>query len=540
MTGVREGEEHSPRSAIARLRDDEGGSALLYFAILIPVIFGFIGLALEGAGFFTLNNQLQALADGSALAGAKQLADRRPGAICAARAAARTFLSNEPRWSWSVVSFAGVQIQEPQFYGPGIDDGPLAYSCVDATTTNDNDNLAAFIKVTTVTREVIPTFITAAFSATGTAATNQQTAATATAGSDTVVCDTPPMYICNPFETAGMTYDQATQALEDAVASAVTRGKMISMRRAPGNSTLTPGNFGFLNAPDTHGFNAVRDAIAKIHSPACFKQSGVDLQTGFAGNSIAPAFNVRFDIYQNSMSGNKTDPNYAPAKNVRKGYWLANGGNWCQADRCTGNSFCSKGTASTSDDRAQALPLDSNALTANPLGNGVWDFNGYWQTSHPGVTAPNGWSNANPPSRYQVYLYELAQGSNPGGVQDASCPTGASGACAGSTLPRPPPSFPQETGAPRCSTQTPPATVDRRLMTGAVINCMALAPLNGNNDGVPVAGFGKFFLISPVTGSGSDETINAEIVDLVTPDNCEGPSPPPSCGIVHRLVQLHR
>src|SRR5204863_8813745 len=40
--------------------------------------------------------------------------------------------------------------------------------------------------------------------------------AQAVAGFDQVVCDFTPIFICNPFETPGMTYRQATTALVSA------------------------------------------------------------------------------------------------------------------------------------------------------------------------------------------------------------------------------------------------------------------------------------------------------------------------------------
>ena len=44
------------------------------------------------------------------------------------------------------------------------------------------------------------------------------TGASAVAGFDQVVCNVTPLFVCNPFEIDGMSYSQATQALQEAAA----------------------------------------------------------------------------------------------------------------------------------------------------------------------------------------------------------------------------------------------------------------------------------------------------------------------------------
>ena len=123
--------------------------------------------------------------------------------------------------------------------------------------------------------------------------------ARATAGMDQVVCDFTPMFIClvcNPYSTPGMTYDQATAALQAAVANPAMRRRQIEMRRGGGgDGQYSPGNYGFLDNPTLgNGANALRDAIAMESPTACFKQNGVDTKPGFIA-SVRDAVNVRFD-----------------------------------------------------------------------------------------------------------------------------------------------------------------------------------------------------------------------------------------------------
>ena len=84
---------------IARLRRDERGSIIIQATLTIIVIMGMVGLALDGARLFMVNNDLQDLADAAALAGAAKL-DGTAGASQRADAAART-LNNNVRW-WDV------------------------------------------------------------------------------------------------------------------------------------------------------------------------------------------------------------------------------------------------------------------------------------------------------------------------------------------------------------------------------------------------------------------------------------------------------
>src|SRR5262249_59571813 len=67
------------------------------------------------------------------------------------------------------------------------------------------------------------------------------------------------------------------------------------------------------------------DSMAVVRPAACFLQRGVNFLPGLVP-SVREGLNVRFDIYEGSMSANYNDSNYRPAQNVRKGYVVASGG----------------------------------------------------------------------------------------------------------------------------------------------------------------------------------------------------------------------
>jgi hypothetical protein len=298
------------------------------------------------------------------------------------------------------------------------------------------------------------------------------------------------MFMCNPFEQPGMTYDQATAALYAAVADPAVRKRLIKLRQQSGSGSYVDGNWGFLQFPGAPGAAALKDALAVAHPPTCFRQNAVTTETGFIA-SARDAINVRFDIYNGSSSSLKNDPDYNPAMNVRKGY----NGNTC-------------GSTAVSQPSMQARPLTDDLCFGSGncpymlgrMGDGNWDFDGYWTVNHPGKPKPmvNGApaSNSNVPSRYDVYRYEIDQGL----IADTS-PIG-------------------ENGVAQCSSSPTNDNPDRRILNIAVINCNSNLPPalplgGGNQTDVPIAAFARMFLTKPVDGAQDD--ISAEILALAAP-----------------------
>jgi hypothetical protein len=180
--------------------------------------------------------------------------------------------------------------------------------------------------------------------------------------------------------------------------------------------------------------------------------------------------NTRFDIYANGFNACRI---YAPDQNVRKGFIAAGNVNWCNAVPA-GPNWPMPYPDST------GLPVDLNMARADgtidtglDIGNGIWNCATYWSIAHfagPGKAAPPpGCSTAATISRYQVYNYEMNF------LADRSL--------AG------------ETGAPRCA---PPGVNSRRVIAASIINCGSTpVPMRSDAQGVPVAAFGRFFLVLP-------------------------------------------
>jgi len=460
------------------LWNDTSGIILPYVTMMLVVIVGLSVLAVDGARLMSLQTQLQNGADALALAGAAEL-DRLPDAEKRARTAIERLLTN------STLFGAGasrtIKVSNIQFYHrlPASDASPMS-----AGTRATGSGDARFVAVT-VKPVTLSTILPAAFfggSSTITAARS------AVAGFDQVVCGITPIYVCNPYETAGMTYDQATERLQHAAANPADQGRLLILRQYDANAPYTAANYGFLDAPTLgHDELSLIESLAVVRPAACFMQRGVNFRPGFL-RPVREAFNVRFDIYEGSMSERYDNSNYRPAQNVRKGYVIASGegGN---VNACAAR-------------RGANWPIGSppNQVTGLPLDN--WDFKTYWEVNHEGTSPPSDLTDV--PSRFRFYRYEIEGGY----VADVS-PGG-------------------ESGAPACYTggNLPAAAPDRRILYAAIINCQSLQDETQSN--VPVAAFGKFFLTLPLARGQTD--LYVEMVGLVRPGD----------GVSYDVVQLYR
>ena len=343
--------------------------------------------------------------------------------------------------------------------------------------------------------------------------------AQAVAGFDQVVCDFTPIFICNPFETGGMTYRQATQALVSAGNDPAGQSRLIRLAATQENTgAFRRGDFGYLApttgslpanscGPDTGG--GIGQAMAASRPPTCLRLSGVDLQPG-NDQAAMDGLNTRFDIYANGFEF-LGKANYVADVNVRKGYTAPGNINWCDA-RPSGAEW------PIADAHAAGFPLDQNMILDFPdedgdpnqgldttvaIGNGIWDCAGYWRVAHfagPGRDQPpRGCTNAATISRYSVYQYEMNY------ISDRS--PGA------------------EIGAPQCN---PLGIKYRRVLNAAIINCVSSPEaVRHNAHDVPVAGFGKFFLTLPATARTGPY---AEFLGLIKPTD----------SVNHDMVQLYR
>lgn len=471
--------------SIVSLWNDTSGVILPYVTIMLIAIVAISVLALDGARYMSLQTQLQAGADALALAGAAEL-DGLPDSETRAVNAINSLVVNST--SFGAATRDEVVASNIQFYSqlPPNDANPISEGIL---ATEPMQARFVYVAVRPVTMStILPASV---FGGTSTVTTG----AHAVAGFDQVVCDFTPVFVCNPFEADGMSYEEATRSLQ-LVASDPLRHRQLIRLRQNGAKTgqFAPGDYGFLSSTSLGTSNAALiDSVAQVHRNACFRRRGVDIRPGEV-SAINEGVNVRFDIYTGSMVENRTEPSYRPAENVRKGFVGGGlGGDACSAAAAT---YWPIGTP---PNQATGLPLDREWPYLNgQMGNGNWDFETYWQVNHgsngrPPPTVGNELaSNSNLPSRYAVYRYEIDQGY----VDDLS-PGG-------------------ETGTPACYRGAGLTAVpDRRIINAAIINCRSLYLGEGSLNNVPVASFGRFFLTLPLMRAQTD--IYVELLGLVTP-----------------------
>jgi Flp pilus assembly protein TadG len=186
-------------------------------------------------------------------------------------------------------------------------------------------------------------------------------------------------------------------------------------------------------------------------------------------------------------------------------------------------------------------------------GAGQWDCAGYWAINHPhgpsaaAVGSVLGGECGTPAqttiSRYQIYRYEIGQGTGAGGITDWSGRNGwaSNGQADAQGAQNPPGKFLTESGVPYCAStrgvggvDTTTGGVDRRNLIVPIVNCLAQSALGnigaGTSSLVPVATFGKFFMTQPYSAL-SDGNLYGEITGAVgLADNVQ----------IYNLVQLYR
>jgi Flp pilus assembly protein TadG len=460
---------------------DGDGVILPYVAIMLGVIIGLSALALDGGRLMSVQTQLQNGADALALAGAAEL-DRRPDSIIRARAAIQDLVKNP-------ISGAGIgqtaEVTAIDFLRslPTSDDLPI-------TTANltDDSTLAAYVQVTLkpIAMEMIFPVLSARLTV----------GAQAVAGYDQIVCNVQPLYVCNPFETSGMTYFQATQALVQVDQGSAAPHQLIRLAGSQfKNGGYSAGDTGYVipatgalptNACGPGGEHGIPQALASTQQQICFRLSGVNLVPGDK-QPAADGLNTRFDIYANSFRSCRM---YPPDQNVRKGFITVANKNWCDA-------IPAPPTWPIPNQLAAPLPVDSNMIRADgsfdptvSLGNGTWNCAAYWGIAHfrgPGKNSPpSGCTNTATISRYDVYRYEQNF------LHDRSVGS--------------------EIGAPQCNSL---GAANRRIITVPIVDCgSSPVPVLNNAERVPVAAFGRFFLTLP-GDTGTNGNPYAEFMGLV-------------------------
>ena len=480
-------------------------------ALAMPVLFGFALLAIDGGRYMNLHTEVQAGTDALALAAAAEL-DGRPDSIVRADRAITTLVENKQRFGEGAQDIAGLVVRYLRSL-PTRDRDPIGSADVTTEPTE-----ARFVEV--AARPVA--FRSRFAGAAGVDSRPADVASRAVGGFDSLACKTSPLFICNPFE-------RSATNLFSAMRDPANRRRLIRMKEK--ETKYFPGNFGYLQPAAGGGAEAVRDAIGAAEPKGCYKQSGVELRTG-AIASTAEAMNTRFDIYDGHFKSAANDPEFRPALNVRKGFASKNADCPSQA-LAYDPSLSPQGNMTAGAVAALGLPRDDcfytnsctfgGAALQGRVGNGKWDIERYWNVTY-ATSPPNGWSNADPPSRYEVYRYEIDNKLRLEKAKGFNNPIPTS----------------TEVGAPVCYRQPLPAPdeelVDRRVFLGAVLDCQALDEtysISGSSSPpVPVTAFGQFFVTEPVDKH--DGAIWVEMIDLVEPGTAR------ARGIVHDVVRLYR
>jgi len=473
-----------------RFVSDEQGVALILVVIMLPVIIGFAVLAIDMARVNNLHNDLQKGADAFALAGAAEL-DGNYDAWSRAERAMDKLIDNTTNFSTS--GYTHLTAGQPGGNLSCNNAGSISWCFLKSIPSSDKDRITSanyaanaaetsFIQV-----KLTPASFTTIFPASFLGASGSfSVGAEAVAGYGSAVCDFTPMFICNPYPGSSL------QDLADAVSG--TSKPMVLLKENAGSGQYGPGNFGYLKAPtDSDPSNKnkdIADMFASTSPKACYGQRGVQTRTGNIAN-MYHAINTRFDIFDKGGAYKTNPTDNPPAPNVRKGMKVGMDGTNCSYDE-------------TTDPGYKALPED-NCFTSGTgdgctdftsggrLGNGEWDFPGYWNVNHPGqstdgvlAAVKDGGCGANP-SRYCVYNYEIDHISQL-----------TSGA---------------EKTAPACNAtaQGP----DRRLLYVAVIDCVHNEVKGGGGTEYPVQAFASMFLTVPAGGP-PDTDIYAELEDITT------------------------
>jgi len=486
---------------------------------------GFGALVVDAGRAYTLQTELQNAADAAALAGAAEL-DLTATSITRARAAAKTALIKNLQTFASGGTDVEITDANIRFLSslPPDDDSPITAAIV---TT---DSLKAkYIEVTPTVREVdylLGPVLAAFFGNQGEQLSKGKASATAVAGLECVVCNFPPLMICNPAESNGL----------PGAAFNPVPGQLVKLKQGGGTGSWTPGNFGLLDPPQgNQGTANLQEALASSSPEGCYSTL-VDLRTGSAANPISTAINTRFDMYETPGFGGGARNNsaYLPAPNVTKGKYKSGNdyvdyagsppaGQAMPKHPCFAAGNC--GTLGPSFHDRFAPPAPANLSDQQSF------WSDYWTTNHPtddfaslysnGDIDPN---NDGVVTRQEMYEWENSAGKIPTGDTDGDGDVDASDAATAS-------SATGENGRPMNYGGAVAPDPKRRIIYIAVINCVDNGPLNGNSDNVPVLAYAKMFITHPAEG-GSDQTIYAEIIGVLEPNQDQG--------VLHDIVQLYR
>jgi hypothetical protein len=463
---------------LRRLLKEEGGVVLILYALLIPVIIGIIGLAIDGGRVFIVNSELQNLADAAALAGAAEL-DGTEAGMTAATDRALNLLNNDPRWSNVVVE--GSQIQQPTFCSSPLNRN-VPWDPWKACNPTTDPKEADFIEIITIRRDVSPIFMVALG-----ATSNVGSKAIAIAGTSTVACNVQPLRLCNPQE----------DPLDPTKEFSATPGQMFvfkQMGNGQGSNPLyAPGDFGLLDPPgqDSSTGPQLQNLLSQQSPNFCYVNQ-VSPRPGQAAGKVDTGINVRFD----EQPGNTAGLDLTPAPDVIKGFKPKN-----------------KACGPLDDLGSIArLPRDTvfNPVGTTQIGTqgpSTTDLNAYWQYHH-GSNWPVDATTGAPLTRYQAYQREIALMKD-GTWGKSPAPENPVPVCAPSDL-------------------LNKGTAERRILDVVIVDCQSQGVQGNSVTNVRSNKYAEFFVTEP----SSNGTIYTEFERFLTVDDDDSK--------LHKIVQLYR
>lgn len=483
-------------------------------------LFGLIaagGIAFDYARMASMNTELQNAADHAALAAATQL-NGKTGACDRARAAAVGMISNQTLMANDSKGIS-VTITQGSGCAASSTDGVRLYQDITHTTAATTDANAKYVMVVVDSRTAnfALTPIVGAFSSSMTA--------TAFAGLNQAICRVPPVMLCNPEESTDPDFTTANYI-----------GKGIRLISNDGGGNYGPGNFGFLATNAGSGASVLSQEIGASTVPGdCVAENGV---TTDPGNmiSVRDALNTRFGIYNsvNNACGS-SGTSCPPSANIRQDLVLrgklksgtytygssisnlgftSNSGStpgWEEATNpypgsanitSTGTNYHALSQTEINaiapmgypEDMCHAFKSDGTGACTNGLiGDGNWDRYAYFNSNSRNYSSITSTAAMNTfltntfgtttPTRYQVYKWEMANASSQLNSQSAGTGLASYGNPANLSA--------EPTGITPSTT-----TIDRRILTVAVINCSAQS-LNGKTTDVQVQKWIDIFLVQP-------------------------------------------
>lgn len=484
---------------------DQRGVAMILVAIMLPVLVGFALLAIDMSRANSLHNDLQKGADAMALAMAGELDGRADSITRAERVALNNLIANSHHFGANdspetILRDSGVTWRFLRSIPPS-DDTAIRPEDVITDKITDAKN-AIFVEVT-----VTPVGFDAIFPASFLSASANNSfnvGATAVAGFEQSICETVPIFMCNPFET---TTPATSKTIQQAFATGDTYSREFRILKVDSNPG--PGNFGLID----NNLTSLRDAIAMGTAGTCYQRDKLTTKTGVTLGQVNAGINVRFDIYSNSLKQQDSNWQYRPASNVRKGAYKT--------------SNCNKFVPATDGPPPSDMGLppgnnyDSSKGMSDPISaQSFW--NTYWSINHNGAAYPSIPAKTNPTgdtsvpaSRYDVYRYEIDPNGD-GNTSDSIVGDASPG---------------KETGTPQCfnkgKSPKPTDDPDRRLLNLAIVDCIAnQAKINGHIQLKP-DGYASVFVNTPVQkqdnskddedSTANEKPISLEIVDVDGP-----------------------